>query len=109
MRILNVRYALLILFALPLTAQTPANLCLDGLCIGESINDPHFTKVNWIVPNKELNKVSCVRIACEPEVAFRGYTSGRLILIRQSFQSRQKYSTSHLRPGLTDRLAPVND
>jgi hypothetical protein len=48
-------------------------LCLDGLCIGESINDPHFAQVNWIVPNKELTKEACVRVTCKPEVAFRGY------------------------------------
>ncbi|MGA8441344.1 MAG: hypothetical protein WB762_03355 [Candidatus Sulfotelmatobacter sp.] len=76
MRIHKFRYALLILFALPLTAQTPTSLCLDGLCIGESINDPRFSEINWIVPNKEFAKESCIRIACRPEVAFRGYPSG---------------------------------
>jgi hypothetical protein len=73
MRILKVWCALPILFAVPIMAQTEVRLCLDGLCIGESINDPHFSQVDWIVPNKELNKESCVRIACKPEVAFRGY------------------------------------
>lgn len=53
----------------------PTSLCLDGLCIGQSINDPHFAEVNWIVPNKELKKDVCVHIGCKPEVAFRGYAS----------------------------------
>lgn len=77
MRVARLSFALfiLVLFALPLTAQTPANLCLDGFCIGESINDPHFSEVNWIVPKKEYTKESCARIACKPEVAFRGYTA----------------------------------
>lgn len=35
------------------SVQNPAKLCLDGFCIGESINDPHFSEVNWIVPKKE--------------------------------------------------------
>lgn len=57
------------------TAQSAnqAKLCLDGLCIGQSINDPHFAEVNWIVPNKELTKQTCDHISCRPEVAFRGY------------------------------------
>jgi hypothetical protein len=55
-----------------LSAQN-GKLCLDGLCIGESINDPHFAEVKWIVPNKELTKEACVRVTCKPEVAFRGY------------------------------------
>ena len=49
--------------------------CLDGLCIGQSIRDKRFDEVNWIVPNKELAKQTCRRIACEPEVALRGYSS----------------------------------
>ena len=71
------RFALLVLLVAPLMAQIskPTPLCLDGLCIGESINDPHFTEVNWIVPDKRLTKESCVHVACKPEVAFRGYPS----------------------------------
>src|SRR5580704_10666856 len=74
---MRITFALLVLLVAPLMAQIskPTPLCLDGLCIGESINDPHFTEVNWIVPNKQLTKESCVRIACKPEVAFRGYPS----------------------------------
>lgn len=48
---------------------------MDGFCIGQSINDPHFAEVNWIVPSKELTKESCIRVTCKPEVAFRGYPS----------------------------------
>lgn len=51
------------------------SVCLDGFCIGESIKVKHFDEVNWIVPNKELTKQACQRIACEPDVAFRGYSS----------------------------------
>lgn len=70
------RFALFVLLVAPLMAQSkPTPLCLDGLCIGESINDPHFAEVNWIVPDKQLTKEACVRIACKPEVAFRGYSS----------------------------------
>ena len=65
------RFALFVLLVAPLMAQSkPTPLCLDGLCIGESINDPHFAEVNWIVPDKQLTKEACVRIACKPEVAF---------------------------------------
>jgi hypothetical protein len=66
---------LLMVLSLTASAQEQARLCLDGLCIGESINDPHFTKVNWIVPTKEYVKEPCDHIACKPEVAFRGYPS----------------------------------
>src|SRR5580700_6621074 len=77
LKLLVSKYALLVLLVGPLMAQnhklTP--LCLDGLCIGESINDPHFVEVNWIVPNKQFTRESCIHIACKPEVAFRGYPS----------------------------------
>jgi hypothetical protein len=51
-------------------------MCLDGLCIGQSISDGVFEKVDWIVPNKELTKQACQHVACQPDVAFRGYSSG---------------------------------
>lgn len=54
------------------TQHTP---CLDGFCIGQRINDPHFDETNWTVPDKELTKQACQRIACESAVAFRGYSS----------------------------------
>jgi hypothetical protein len=49
--------------------------CLDGLCVGQSIRDKRFDEVDWTVPNKELTKRPCQRIACQPEVALRGYSS----------------------------------
>src|SRR5208337_434278 len=49
-----------------------AALCLDGFCIGQSITDPRFDVVNWIIPH-DVTKEACVRIACRPTVAFRGY------------------------------------
>jgi hypothetical protein len=45
---------------------------LDGFCIGQSIADPRFDAVNWIIP-RDVTKEACVRIACRPTVAFRGY------------------------------------
>lgn len=59
-----------------LFAQRPeqnGSLCLDGFCIGQSIVDPRFDEVNWIIPS-DVTKESCKKIACEPAVAFRGYT-----------------------------------
>jgi hypothetical protein len=77
MRIPRLLLALCVLLLAHLAAQVskPTSLCLDGLCMGESINDPHFAEVNWIDLNKQLTKESCVHIACKPEVAFRGYPS----------------------------------
>ncbi len=49
-------------------------MCVDDLCIGQSISDSVFEKVNWIVPNKELTKQTCQHIACQADVAFRGYS-----------------------------------
>ena len=48
---------------------------MDGLCIGQNVRDKRFDEVSWIVPNKELTKQACRRIACKPEVALRGYSS----------------------------------
>jgi hypothetical protein len=73
MRLPKLWCTLLLFCVSPLLAQTETKLCLDGICIGESINDPRFSQVDWILPNKELTKESCIYIACKPEVAFRGY------------------------------------
>jgi hypothetical protein len=48
-------------------------LCLDGFCIGQSINDARFTEVNWVIPKDGYRKEQCVGIGCKPEIAFRGY------------------------------------
>src|SRR5215469_3287590 len=62
-----------------MSAKLPAQmggeqqLCLDGFCIGQSINDAHFDAVNWLLPKDGLTKKSCSSPGCKPEVAFRGY------------------------------------
>lgn len=50
-----------------------APLCLDGFCIGQSIQDGRFDKVAWVVPSKDLLKDPCTGVGCRPENAFRGY------------------------------------
>lgn len=47
--------------------------CLDGFCIGQSINDPPFDNVDWLVPRKGITKQTCNGVGCQPDVAFRGY------------------------------------
>jgi hypothetical protein len=58
-------------------AQTAkqTDLCLDGFCIGQSINGPHFDEVEWIIPKDGLTKKTCDGIGCKPQVAFRGYAT----------------------------------
>jgi hypothetical protein len=51
------------------------SLCLDGFCIGQSINDARFAEVNWVVPKEGFAKERCAGIACKPEIAFRGYAN----------------------------------
>ncbi len=48
-------------------------LCLDGFCIGQTIQDPRFDQVAWITPTKNLITEECRGVGCQPEVAFRGY------------------------------------
>lgn len=48
-------------------------LCLDNMCIGQSISDPAFGTTDWIVPNKELAKQTCQHVKWQADVAFRGY------------------------------------
>lgn len=50
-----------------------SGLCLDGFCIGQSIQDAQFDKTAWITPQKDLIKDNCTGVGCRPEVAFRGY------------------------------------
>ena len=51
-------------------------LCLDGFCIGQSIQDGRFDKVTWVVPTKDLLRDPCTGVGCRPENAFRGYPPG---------------------------------
>lgn len=62
-------------FAGPACAKNTAApaLCLDGFCIGQSIKDSRFSKVEWITP-KDARKESCTGTGCRPEIAFRGYS-----------------------------------
>jgi hypothetical protein len=53
--------------------STKTPLCLDGFCIGQSVNDPHFDQLEWILPKDGLTKHQCDGVGCKPEIAFRGY------------------------------------
>jgi len=48
-------------------------LCLDGFCIGQSVNDRRFDGVEWIIPQKGFAKEPCNGVGCAPQNAFRGY------------------------------------
>lgn len=74
LRLFRSIYILSVLSVGSLSAQSASHLCLDGFCVGQSINDPHFDEVNWIVP-KDLTKEACGGVGCKPEVAFRGYST----------------------------------
>jgi hypothetical protein len=73
--------ALVAAVMLPLSAQQRQStvtahgpeLCLDSFCIGQSIADPHFDAVDWIIPEKFYGKKPCGAVGCDPHVAFRGY------------------------------------
>ena len=59
-------------------AAHPGNsgeLCLDGFCIGQSINDARFDKVEWIVPKDGFVRETCNRVGCAPQNEFRGYAA----------------------------------
>jgi hypothetical protein len=47
--------------------------CLDGFCIGQTIQDPRFNQVAWIIPAKSTTVERCSGVGCQPQVAFRGY------------------------------------
>lgn len=53
-------------------AQQPP-LCLDGFCIGQTIQDARFDDVAWLTPTKDMVKTDCTGMGCQPENAFRGY------------------------------------
>jgi hypothetical protein len=69
------RFALAVsLLALPVHGQAQqGGLCIDRFCIGQGINDARFGNVDWIIPQKAINKENCAGIGCRPDVAFRGY------------------------------------
>jgi hypothetical protein len=48
-------------------------LCLDGFCIGQTIQDPRFDQVAWITPTQNITTEECRGVGCQPGVAFRGY------------------------------------
>jgi hypothetical protein len=64
-----------VLAAQQVQPKSPANridLCLDGFCIGQSINDTRFNSVGWIIPH-DLTREPCNGVGCMPQIAFRGY------------------------------------
>jgi hypothetical protein len=69
--------SLLMLSACISSAQSArkTELCMDGFCIGQSIRDPRFEQMTWILPKEGFTKKACTGIGCRPEVAFRGYNS----------------------------------
>ena len=60
-------------FSPPSSWAQQQQLCLDGFCIGQTIQDARFSKVAWITPKKYLTKQDCTGVGCQPENAFRGY------------------------------------
>lgn len=58
--------------SIPVWAQQPP-LCLDGFCIGQTIQDARFDAVAWLTPKKDMVKEDCTGVGCRPENAFRGY------------------------------------
>lgn len=53
--------------------ETSAENCIDGFCIGQSINSSRFDEVEWLVPKKLILSDPCTRQDCRPEVEFPGY------------------------------------
>jgi len=72
------------LFATAVPAQE-APLCLDGFCIGQSIQDVRFDKVDWVQPKKDLLKDECTGVGCRPENAFRGYPHDQQVKLAEAF------------------------
>lgn len=52
-----------------------AQMCFDGFCIGQSIQDARFDKSAWIIPKKGMTKEECAGVGCRPQNAFRGYSN----------------------------------
>lgn len=62
-----------------------SRLCLDSFCIGQSINDERFDKVDWVIPDSRyFKKEPCKGVGCAPQVAFRGYPGTEQELISQA-------------------------
>jgi len=69
----------------PAAPASRSGLCLDGFCIGQSINDARFDKVDWIVPHDEyFKKGPCNGVGCTPQIAFRGYPEGQQKLLAEA-------------------------
>lgn len=67
--------ALILVMALAPARAQQANLCLDGFCIGQNINDSRFDNTDWKTPTKDMTKASCENVGCQPANAFRGYSA----------------------------------
>jgi hypothetical protein len=65
-------FLFLLAYTSALSAQQK-NLCLDGFCIGDTIQQPRFDEPEWISPKSDLQKEACTGVGCRPDNAFRGY------------------------------------
>jgi hypothetical protein len=59
-------------------------LCLDGFCIGQTIQDLRFDKTEWILPKKDMTKDECNGVGCQPANAFRGYTPDEQVRLSEA-------------------------
>jgi hypothetical protein len=62
-----------------------SSLCLDGFCIGQSIQDARFDQADWVQPKKDLMKDECTGVGCRPENAFRGYPHDEQVKLAEAF------------------------
>ena len=62
-----------------------APLCLDGFCIGQSIQNARFVKTDWVYPKKGIIKDQCIGVGCRPENAFRGYPHDEQLRLADAF------------------------
>jgi len=67
--------ALIVLMAPPISRAQQDNLCLDGFCIGQSINDSRFDNTEWKTPTKDMTEEKCSNVGCQPVNAFREYSA----------------------------------
>jgi len=66
------------------SAAQETSLCLDGFCIGQSIQDARFDKAAWLAPTKDYLREQCRGVSCQPENAFRGYPPGDQVKLAQA-------------------------
>lgn len=59
--------------SVPAHGNEQSPLCLDEFCIGQSINDTHFSQIDWGIPRENYTKEKCDGVGCQPDIAFYGY------------------------------------